>query len=166
MGVYKYIINQKNKIMNTEAIAPYSPNTVYGQLTSPFTPKQVKINAHTPYDKVDENESKAFSRESFKAKPQAKMIYELPENDDKKDSDYPPKFSNSEEKDTKDKTVDVSTFQASTISSKDIVSNSLKHGYTTDQAIAVTKAQKAYKNSAIMTKNPTEVLSKHSYKVA
>ena len=78
----------------------------------------------------------------------------------------PPKFSNSEEKDTKDKTVDVSTFQASTISSKDIVSNSLKHGYTTDQAIAVTKAQKAYKNSAIMTKNPTEVLSKHSYKVA
>ena len=49
--------------MSTEAIGAYSPDTVYGQLTSPFTPQKIKINAHTPYDKVDENESKVFSRE-------------------------------------------------------------------------------------------------------
>ena len=66
--------------MSTEAIGAYSPDTVYGQLTSPFTPQKIKINAHTPYDKVDENESKVFSREYFKGKPQAKMIYELPED--------------------------------------------------------------------------------------
>ena len=80
--------------MSTESIAPYSPNTVYGQLTSPFTPKQITINAHTPYDKVDENESKAYSRDSFKAKPQAKMIYELPDDKGLEKKEFPPKFNN------------------------------------------------------------------------
>ena len=137
--------------MSTEAIGAYSPDTVYGQLTSPFTPQKIKINAHTPYDKVDENESKAFSREYFKGKPQAKMIYELPENENK----------NKEEN-----SVEVTSFQASTTSSKDIVQNSLKHGYTPEQAVAVTKAQDAYKKSAILTTDPTGVLSTCAYKVA
>ena len=123
--------------MSTEAIGTYSPDTVYGQLTSPFTPQKIKINAHTPYDKVDENESKVFSREYFKGKPQAKMIYELPENENK-----------------------------NTKSSKDIVQNSLKRGYTPEQAVAVTKAQDAYKKSAVLTTDPTGVLSTCAYKVA
>ena len=154
--------------MSTEAIGAYSPDTVYGQLTSPFTPQKIKINAHTPYDKVDENESKAYSRDSFKAKPQAKMIYELPDDKGLEKKEFPPKFNNGsdENKDAEETTIDVASFQASKVSSKDIVTNSLKHGYTPEQAVAVTKAQEAYKNSAIMTKNPTGVLSTRSYKVA
>ena len=62
--------------MSTENnLAPYSPTTVYGQLTSPFTPKTVTINAHTPFDKVDETKSKVFSREDFTGKPLTKIIY-------------------------------------------------------------------------------------------
>lgn len=152
--------------MSTEAISAYSPDTVYGQLTSPFTPKQITINAHTPYDKVDENESKVFSREHFKGKPQAKMIYELPEKENNFDaSKYTPKTDS--ESDTKNTTpVEVSAFQASNVSSKDMVQNALKRGYSTTEAVAVTKAQNAYKKSAILTDNPTGVLSTCSYKVA
>lgn len=151
--------------MSTEAIGAYSPDTVYGQLTSPFTPQKIKINAHTPYDKVDENESKVFSREYFKGKPQAKMIYELPENENK-NKDFPPKFDNKDDKNKEENSVEVTSFQASTTSSKDIVQNSLKHGYTPEQAVAVTKAQDAYKKSAILTTDPTGVLSTCAYKVA
>ena len=51
--------------MSTESIAPYSPNTVYGQLTSPFTPKQITINAHTPYDKVDLIEKEVINSDLY-----------------------------------------------------------------------------------------------------
>lgn len=159
--------------MSTEAIGAYSPDTVYGQLTSPFTPQKIKINAHTPYDKVDENKSKVFSREHFKGKPQAKMIYELPEDKNSvniANKEFPPKYNGNKvenNKDTEEKTtIDVTTFQASKASSKDIVQNSLKHGYTPEQAVAINKAQEAYKKSAILTKDPAATLSTRSYKVA
>ena len=152
--------------MSTEAIGAYSPDTVYGQLTSPFTPQKIKINAHTPYDKVDEDESKVYSRTHFKGKPQAKMIYELPESDNKFDaSKYAQKTDS--ESDTKNTAqIEVSAFQASKTSSKDLVQNSLKRGYSTTEAVAVTKAQNAYRNSAILTDDPTGVLSTCSYRVA
>ena len=54
--------------MSIEGLSPYSPTTVYGQLTSPFTPKTITINSHTPYDKVDndkETSSEVFSRTYF-----------------------------------------------------------------------------------------------------
>lgn len=44
--------------MSIEGLSPYSPTTVYGQLTSPFTPKTITINSHTPYDKVDDKKRK------------------------------------------------------------------------------------------------------------
>ena len=62
--------------------------------------------------------------------------------------------------------IEVTSFQASTKSSKDIVQNSLKRGYTPEQAVAVTKAQDAYKKSAVLTTDPTGVLSTCAYKVA
>ena len=34
--------------MSIESLAPYSPDTVYGHLTSPFKPSKITINAHTP----------------------------------------------------------------------------------------------------------------------
>ena len=58
--------------MSIEGLSPYSPTTVYGQLTSPFTPKTITINSHTPYDKVDndkETSSEVFSRTYFEGKP-------------------------------------------------------------------------------------------------
>ena len=64
--------------MSIEGLAPYSPTTIYGQLTSPFTPKTITINSHTPYDKVDEeqeNSSEVFSRGYFEGKPQARSVY-------------------------------------------------------------------------------------------
>ena len=159
--------------MSTESISAYSRDNVYGQLTSPFTPKQIKINAHTPYDKVDEDEPKVFSRDHFKSKPQAKMIYELPEDSNSvnfNNKEFPPKFDNNNTDTTKDAeektTIDVTTFQASKASSKDIVKNSLKHGYTPEQAVAINKAQEAYKKSAILTTDPVGTLSTRSYRVA
>ena len=70
--------------MEIESIGPYSPSTVYGQLSSPFEPKTVTVNAKTPYDKVDENsnESEVFSRKFFKGKPVAKMKIDINQNDD------------------------------------------------------------------------------------
>ncbi len=152
--------------MSTEAVSAYSPDVVYGQLTSPFTPKQITINAHTPYDKVEGDGAKVYSRTHFKGKPQAKMIYELPEKENRFDaSKYIPKKDSDSETNTTNQ-VEVSAFQASSVSSKDIVQNSLKRGYSTTEAVAVTKAQNAYKKSAILTDNPTGVLSTCSYKVA
>ena len=71
------------------------------------------------------------------------------------------------ESDTKTTTtLEVFSFQASSVSSKDIVQSSLKRGYSTTEAVAVTKAQNAYKNSAILTNDPTGVLSTCAYKVS
>lgn len=144
----------------TEAIAPYSPTTIYGQLTSPFTPKTVTINAHTPYDKVDEEKSEVFSRDYFKGKPQAKIAYELPEVN----QEFPPKNTVSDAESDK-KPVELTPFSASSASSSDIVQSSLKRGYTPQEAVALKDAQNAYKNSAVMTKDPTGTLSTCSYRV-
>ena len=36
--------------MSIDISGPYSPDTIYGQLTMPFAEKPVHINSHTPYD--------------------------------------------------------------------------------------------------------------------
>ena len=155
--------------MEPEAIAPYSPTTIYGQLTSPFTPKQITINAHTPYDKIDEEEqSRVFSREYFQGKPQAKMVYELPEKDDfvyglKYENQTQKNDSSETEKDNKP--IELAAFSASRASSKDIVHNSLKYGYSPSEAIAIRDAQNAYKNSAVLTDDPVGALTTRSFRV-
>ena len=154
--------------MNTESIGPYSPTTIYGQLTSPFTPKLVTINAHTPYDKVDEEEqSQVFSRDFFEGRPQAKMIYELPDKEylAMGISEYRSNSGSDSDEDTSSKPIELSSFVASQASSKDIVQNSLKRGYSTEEAIAMKEAQNAYKNSATLTKDPIGALSTRSYRV-
>ena len=158
--------------MSTEAIGAYSPTTVYGQLTSPFTPNNIKINSHTPYDKTDESEqSKATSRENFleKSKHIAKMKYELPKIKDDKGSNKTNKgitIGTEEEDKAPVAQVDITTFQASKISDKDLVHNSLKQGYSTGEAIHIKNAQKAYKNSSFTTKEPVQYLSTREYKVS
>ena len=125
--------------MSTENnLAPYSPTTVYGQLTSPFTPKTVTINAHTPFDKVDETKSKVFSREDFTGKPLTKIIYsELANNyllEVEKEDD-------------------------------NILKGVLTAGYSPKEAVTIKNANEAYKKSVVITNKAPEVLSKCSYKV-
>lgn len=155
--------------MNTESIGPYSPTTVYGQLTSPFTPKLVTINAHTPYDNVDEEQSQVFSREHFQARPQARLVYEPPGNDSyafgiNYENRTSPSGNNSEEE-TTPPPAEVSSFAASQVSSRDIVQSSLKQGYSTAEAITIRDAQNAYKNSATLTQDPIGALSTRSFRV-
>ena len=144
--------------MSTENnLAPYSPTTVYGQLTSPFTPKTVTINAHTPFDKVDETKSKVFSREDFTGKPLTKIIYselannyllEVEKEDDNILNNY-----------------DVSSFSISEFSNDNILKGVLTAGYSPKEAETIKMANEAYKKSVVITNKAPEVLSKCSYKV-
>ena len=142
--------------MSIEGLAPYSPTTIYGQLTSPFTPKTITINSHTPYDKVDEeqeNSSEVFSRGYFEGKPQARSVYgkDLAKLSEDLASEKVP--------------VEVVSFSSSELSSTDIVKSSLKKGYDTREAIVIQNANSAYQKSAFLTNNPVGVLSTCSYRV-
>ena len=154
--------------METEAIAPYSPTTIYGQLTSPFTSRQITINAHTPFDEVDKEQSQVFSREHFQGKPQARMAYEISGNESViigiNYENGQPSGSNSNNE-TEMKAIEVSAFSASQTSSRDIVNNSLKYGYSPAEAIIIRDAQNAYRNSAIITDDPVGALNSRSYRV-
>lgn len=145
--------------MNTEAIGAYSQTSVYGQLTSPFTPKIVNINSHTPYDKVEEsNESKAVSRDDFHKYKPAKLKFELPE----KEEDTQQTANTNTEK--KDFSKDITPFSMSSATSSDIVNNSLKRGYTATEAIAIKDAHKAY-TETLESRDFAKNLSTRNYKV-
>ena len=155
--------------MSTEAIGTYSRDTVYGHLTYPFLNGGVKINAHTPYDKVDNTQSKAVSMKDFVNTKRTKLAVDMDsinnyeenlssslkldflEKDSEKTQEFPP--------------TTVSSFSASSLSSKDIVGNALKNGYSTSQAVTISNANKAYKTSVVISKTPIEALSTRSYRV-
>ncbi len=144
--------------MSTENnLAPYSPSAVYGQLTSPFTPKTITINAHTSFDKVEKTESRVFNRTDFTGKPQTKIIYS--------------KLSNNYllEVEPEDDNIlsysDVSSFSISEFSNDNILKGVLISGYSPKEAVIIKNANEAYKKSVILTNKAPEVLSKCSYKV-
>ena len=117
--------------MSIERLAPYSPTTIYGQLTSPFTPKTITINSHTPYDKVDEeqeNSSEVFSRRYFEGKPQARSVYGKVSTQSAYENDL---AKLSEDLASEKVPVEVVSFSSSELSSTDIVKSSLKKGYDT-----------------------------------
>ena len=154
-----------------ESIGPYSPTTVYGQLTSPFTPKLVSINSHTPFDKTNEEESKVFSRDYFEGRPTARMKYSLPETAPVEIQKYPPEQqkvnnSGSETQQVEKPQTELAAFSMSATSSSDIVKSSLKQGYSTEQAVVISKAQSAYQKSAILTKDPVGALGSCNYVVS
>lgn len=120
-------------------------------LASPFLQSAVKINSKTPYDKTENNvEDKVYSREYFNAKTQAKLQYSLPEIELEKDELKP----------------EIIGFSKSGLSSQDIVNNALQKGYSTNQAVNITKAQAAYAKSAFLTKDPVGVLSTCSFTIS
>ena len=148
--------------MSIEALAPYSPTTVYGQLTSPFTPKTITINSHTPYDKSEKTDSDVYNSGYFDGKPQVKNVYNNISVQSEYDSDFV-KFSENLSSDNIP--TNVQNFSSSELSSKDIVKNSLNKGYSTQEALVIQRANVAYQKSAFLTNNPVGVLSTFTYSV-
>ena len=163
--------------MTVEATGAYSRDVVYGQLTYPFTPKQTKINAHTPYDKESVSNDTATNSAAMRTAIEGNNITSKLQT--QKDFDNIKKLNpsqflvtktnedkdeNEEKKEFPPKSL-VGTFTASSLSSYDIVSNSLKKGYSAKEAIIISKAHDAYKNSAIGTKNAVKSLSTRSYRI-
>lgn len=140
--------------MSIESLAPYSPDTVYGHLTSPFKPSKITINAHTPYDnETNIDESEVYSRAYFKSKPQAQVV-------DMEQGSYEVGLNTESTPQAK-----VTNFSASKISSNSILRDSLKQGYSTEEAVVMQNAYNAYSRSSVITSNPVSSLSSCSYEV-
>ena len=60
---------------------------------------------------------------------------------------------------------EVTNFSASKISSNSILRDSLKQGYSTEEAVVMQNAYNAYSRSSAITSNPVSSLSSCSYKV-
>ena len=159
--------------MNTDSISgAYSRDIVYGQLSYPFVPQNIKVNSYTPenpavkaetsqtgeiYDFLDKKLTKeTFSlekaKETYNFGIKQDDVFANPLENDAETFEFPPES--------------ISSFSFSSLSSKDIVAGALKSGYSTEQAITIDKARKAYENSITMSKHPTRVLSTHSYTVS
>ena len=59
----------------------------------------------------------------------------------------------------------VTNFSASKISSNSILRDSLKQGYSTEEAVVMQNAYNAYSRSSVITSNPVSSLSSCSYEV-
>ena len=147
--------------MNTENVGAYSPDIIYGQLTMPFINKPVKINSHTPYDKV-ENTQQSFSQADFQKNVNNNKWKTIEDIRDIKSMELNEQlsfdFSVTEKKDNASDAV--SAFQSSTL--KDgtgIVYEALKNGYSSDKAIIAGKAYKTYSQMMEYEKNNTPVNS-------
>ena len=167
--------------MSIESLAPYSPTTIYGQLTSPFTPKTITINSHTPYDKVDEDvkASEVYGRAFFAGKPQARIAYQDISEYKPLYEDFPPDISEIKKKqpnvskdtssnqttDTTKTGTELSSFSVSSYSNNNILRGALTHGYTVDESVVIQNAYNAYQRSALITRNAPETLSTCSYRV-
>ena len=153
--------------MEIDTSGAYSADKVYGQLTSPFIPKNIKINAHTPYD-AEEEQASAVSLKDFRTNI-SKLKYE--NNGD----EY--KFGIQEKKEDEAVTSEIKlgvensqnstldSFSASSLSNKDIVNGAIKRGYSYEQAVVIAKAQKAYESSAVVTNDPIGALNERSFQV-
>ena len=135
--------------METEAVQPYSPTTIYGQLSSPFIEKGISINAHTD-DEAVVDDVETFSRDYF-TDGSARFKYA---------ASYSPASIGSIQSSN-----GVHSFSASS-NSGDIVKNALNSGYTADEAIVISNAKAAYSRSAVGTRNPVGSIRACNYKVS
>ena len=152
--------------MDIETSGAYSPDKIYGQLSSPFLQIGVKINAHTPFDKEKEDdEATAVSFKDFHAKqPTFKYERQVGEtNTVGLESNYKPSTVSVGTEPPEFPPKNVRAFSVST-SSKDIVQTGLSNGLTYDQAYVRVKAQKAYETSVGLTKNPVGALNERVYR--
>ena len=154
--------------MSIENIGAYSPDIVYGQLTTPFLDKQFTLNAHTPYDKVDDAK-KTFSQSDFSINMGTTKWQVIEDIRDMKANPFKDQQSHATENETPEfPPKSISSFQVSTLNNdSELVYKALKGGYTAKQAIAVGKAHSAYFKIINQDKNlnPVDSLNGHSYQV-
>lgn len=153
--------------MSIESVGAYSPDTIYGQLTMPFTNKPVHINAHTPLDKEETNT--VLTRNSFyNNQSEGKVSIEeikdmksLELNDNLKvdigikvAKEFPPEPK-------------VGVFQQSAYTKgTGVVFDALKNGYTGSEAITIGNAYRAYKNAVTLGSNPVQTLLNTNFAVS
>ena len=139
--------------MSIENIGAYSPDTVYGQLTTPFLDKKIQINAHTPFDQ-DEEVKQTFSKNDFEKNISEKVFPTFEEmttfEEEKQVFGVP-----SEQLEFPPKMPSISTFQASnTKTSSEWVNAALKNGYSANKAVLIGKAYSTYSKVVSQEKTP------------
>ena len=154
--------------MSIESVGVYSPNTVYGELTMPFLSKPVTINAHTAYDK-DDNDVVLTKNKFYNNK--SKMQVSIEDIRDMKglelDENIITKVGPEVKTDILSQNL-LPSFQLSNLSNgTGVVYEALQNGYTGSQAIKIGKAHKAYTNvlNQDFTKTVQNLINT-SYKVA
>ena len=151
--------------MEIETSGTYSSEKIYGQLSYPFLQTGIKINAHTPLDKEEDDEATSVSFKDFHAKqPTFKYERQVGEtNTVGLESNYKPSTVSVGTEPPEFPPKNVRAFSVST-SNKDIVQTGLSSGLTYDQAYVRVQAQKAYETSVGLTKNPVGALNERVYK--
>lgn len=156
--------------MSIEALGGNSQDDEHVWLKSPFTPKNIKINAHTPLDEPQDD--KATTQKDFVSKYRGTkaLLYKADDDkytfgvknasDDKDDEAV--KFESSSNMIESSK---VGSFQLSNYSAKDIVNKEIKRGRSVDEAYTAYKTQKAYETSAGKTKTPIDALGTRKFRV-
>ncbi len=153
--------------MSIESVGAYSKDTIYGQLTMPFTNKPVHINAHTPLDEENGNTvltKKSFYNNQSEGQVSIKEIRDMKslELDDslkvdigiKQLQDFPPKPN-------------VEVFQQTAYTKgTGVVFSALKNGYTGSEAITIGNAYNAYRNAASLGNNPVQTLLNTNFAVS
>jgi len=154
--------------MSIEALSGNSQDDEHVWLKSPFTPKNIKINSHTPLD--EQQDDKAVTQKDFVGKYRGvkAVLYKADEDDysfgiknvsDKDDEAV--KFESSSNMIEKSK---VGSLQASNLSAKDLVGGEIKRGRSVEEAYTAYKTQKAYETSAGKTKTPIDALGTRKFR--
>ena len=153
--------------MSIDISGPYSPDTIYGQLTMPFVDKPVHINAHTPLD--EESGKTVLTKNSFynnlsDSKVSIEEIRDMDalELDESLKTDigikvaakFPPENA-------------LPAFQSSSyLEGSGVVYSALQNGYPADRAIVIGHAFHAYQNSIKADVNPVQNLLSRNYQVS
>ncbi|MBR6127113.1 hypothetical protein IKQ21_05450 [bacterium] len=138
----------------------YSTEEVYGQLTAPFKPAAVTINAHTEFD---DDEAVTYSQSDFHKNIKS-FKYAKDEQEDNYsfgiDMGYKPNTVETGAQNTEFPPKTVFTFQNSSVSGlKDPVKGTLTSGYDYNKTLIVKNAKQAYSNAAGLTKDPVGALN-------
>jgi len=144
--------------MSIESTGGYSPDKVYGQLTSPFINKMVHINAH-PSSEVSEDSTKVVSLKNFiPTKRTARVNVEditstgAAKAKEINEGSFPPDPSDED-----------SATKLTNFSSKKIVDGALQQGYSYKEALVMKDAAKSYASASKI--GVANILSTHAHKV-
>lgn len=143
--------------MNVEQAAGYSPDKIYGQLTSPFLNKMVHINAHPSAEQADDSAATVSLSNFIPTKASARVnVSEITSIGSAKaqeinEGSFPPDPSDT-----------TSSHRLTDFSSSNIVSGALKKGYSAKEAIVISNAAKSYANASRI--GVANILSTHAHR--